>query len=78
VRIESLKRYQRPRGQTPFANLSPSQRTTAEVHYQRLCARWGDDLPPWRRAIRAGLAKDLMLRTRNAAWGVGCMPERPR
>jgi hypothetical protein len=68
VRIESLKRYQRPRGQTSFANLSPSQRATAEVHYQRLCARWGDDLPPWRRAILAGRATDLALRPRNGAW----------
>jgi ribosomal protein L13 len=68
VRIESLKRYQRPRGQTPFATLSPSQRATAEGHYQRLCTRSGEDLPQWRRAILAGRAKDLVLRPRNGAW----------
>jgi hypothetical protein len=69
VRIESLKRYQRSRRDQPFATLSSSQRAAAKSHYQRLCARWGDDLPQWRRAILAGRAKDLVLRPRNGAWG---------
>ena len=69
MRITSLQPYQRPRGAGRFANLSPDQRAAAEAHYQRLCARWGDDLPPWRRAILAGRAKDLVLRPRDAAWG---------
>ena len=68
MRIESLQQYQRPRGAGRFADLPPGARVVAEEHYQRLCSRWGDDLPPWRRAILAGRAKDLVLRPRDAEW----------
>ena len=67
--ISSLRRYQRPRGAPRFADLPPDQRAVAEAHYERLCARWGDDLPQWRRAILVGRAKDLVLRPRDANWG---------
>ena len=69
MRIESLQRYQRPRGTGRFADLPPDQRALAESHHARLCAKWGDDLPQWRRAILVGRAKDLVLRPRDAAWG---------
>ena len=68
MRIESLRHYQRPRGAGRFDDLPPDQRAVAESHYERLCSRWGNDLPPWRRAILAGRAKDLVLRPRDAAW----------
>jgi hypothetical protein len=68
TRIPSLSRYQRPRRSGRFADLRPPQRLAAEAHYQRLCARWGDNLPQWRRAILAGRAKDLVLRPRNGSW----------
>jgi hypothetical protein len=71
TRIPSLSRYQRPRRSGRFADLPLPQRLAAEAHYQRLCARWGDDLPQWRRAILAGRAKDLVLRPRNGAWARG-------
>lgn len=68
MRITSLARYQRARGSQPFSDLPLSQRVQAESIYQRLCSRWGDDLPPWRRAILAGRARDLVLRPRTGAW----------
>ena len=67
--ISALKQYQRPRGTGRFADLSPDQRALAESHHARLCAKWGDDLPQWRRAILVGRAKDLVLRPRDADWG---------
>jgi hypothetical protein len=69
LRIKSLGRYQRPHRAGRFADLPLPQRDKAEAIYQRLCARWGDDLPQWRRAILAGRAKDLILRPRTDAWG---------
>jgi hypothetical protein len=69
LRINSLKRYQRSRQSARFADLPAARREEAEALYERLCARWGDDLPQWRRAILAGRAKDLVLRPRNGAWG---------
>lgn len=68
ARIQSLKRYQRRRRSGRFDDLPPAQRATAEAHYQRLCARWGDNLPQWRPAILVGRAKDLVLHPRSAAW----------
>ena len=70
MRISSLRSYQRRRRDAPrFDDLPPDQRAVAEAHYQRLCSRWGDDLPQWRRAILVGRAKDLVLRPRDANWG---------
>ena len=69
MQISALKQYQRPRGAGRFADLLPDQRAAAEAHYARLCARWTDDLPQWRRAILVGRAKDLVLRPRDANWG---------
>ena len=68
VRISALKQYQRPLGAGRFDDLRPGQRAAAEAHYQRLCAKWGDDLPQWRKAILVGRAKDLVLRPRDAEW----------
>jgi hypothetical protein len=68
VRINSLKRYQRPHRVPRFDDLPPSQRAAAEAHFQRLCARWGDDLPQWRRAILVGRARDLVARPRDGTW----------
>ena len=69
MRIESLQKYQRPRGASRFADLPPDQRAVAELHYERLCAKWATDLPQWRRAILVGRARDLVLRPRDADWG---------
>jgi hypothetical protein len=69
VQISSLRHYQRRRGAGRFDDLPPDLRAAAEAHYQRLCRRWGDNLPQWRRAILIGRAKDLVLRPRDANWG---------
>ena len=68
MRITSLARYQRAARSPRFSDLPLPQRLAAEAHYQRLCARWGADLPQWRRAILAGRAKDLVLRPRSPDW----------
>ena len=68
TQIPSLQRYQRSRRSGRFEDLPPSQCALAEAHYQRLIARWGNDLPQWRRAILVGRAKDLVLRPRDGAW----------
>ena len=77
MRITALKRYQLPRGTGRFDDLPPYRRAEAQAHLQRLCAKWGDDLPQWRRAILVGRAKDLVLRPRDAAWG-RALRKRPR
>ena len=46
-----------PRG--PFASLTQEQQRAAEQWLFKFCARWGSDLPPWRRAILTGVAKRL-------------------
>ena len=71
TRIHSLQRYQRSRRSLRFEDLPPAERAAAEGHYQRLCARWGNDLPQWRRAILVGRAKDLVLHPRDARWAIG-------
>lgn len=68
MRIESLRKYQRRRRSGRFDDLPPPQRAAAEAHYHRLCARWGENLPQWRRAILVGRAKDLAIRPRDEAW----------
>ena len=78
MRIESLQHYQRPRGAGRFDDLPSDQRAAAEAHYARLCARWGDDLPRWRKAILVGRAKDLVLRPRDAEWGRELRKQRQR
>ena len=71
ARILSLRRYERPRQSSRFDDLPPAQRAVAEAHFHRLCARWGDDLTQWRRAILVGRAKDLAIRPRDARWAHG-------
>ena len=36
---------------------------------RRETGRGFDDLPPWRRALLVGLARDLVLRPRDSSWG---------
>ena len=57
MQISSLRRYQRRHGAPRFDDLPPSQCAEAEAHYERLCARWGDNLPQWRRAPDVLLAR---------------------
>lgn len=60
-----------PRGKTPaggpFAALPWAQQKAAEQWYWKFCQRWGNDLPPWRRAILAGVAKRLAVNPPTSA-----------
>ena len=43
----------------PFSDLTWHQQRAAEQWLHKFCARWGSDLPPWRRAILTGVARRL-------------------
>lgn len=45
----------------PFADLTWPQQQAAQQWLAKFFARWGSDLPPWRRAILTGVAKRLAL-----------------
>lgn len=53
--------YRKTPADGPFAALPWAQRKAAEQWYWKFCQRWGNDLPPWRRAILAGVAKRLAV-----------------
>ena len=61
----------------PFADLTWAQQRVAEQWLYKFCARWGNDLPPWRRGILTGVAKRLAVKpfTRARArsvWNARC------
>ena len=65
-------RWRRPRkskGSDPFGDLPLIQRLQAEERFRQLCAKWAGNLPSWRRAILAGVARRLTLDPPNSAWG---------
>lgn len=53
----------------PFASLTWQQQRKAEQLLHKFCARWGSDLPHWRRAILTGVAKRLALHPLGSDWG---------
>jgi hypothetical protein len=60
--VPALKARKSPRNPAgPFADLTWEQRKAAEAWLYKFCARWGSDLPNWRRAILIGTAKRLAL-----------------
>ena len=64
------RRSQRkPRGSDPFVDLPLSQRVKAEAEFRRLCEKWSGNLPSWRRAILAGVARRLVLHPHDSEWG---------
>jgi hypothetical protein len=63
------RRPRRPKGSDPFSDLPPAERLKAEEEFARLCRRWEPDLPPWRRAVLAGNARQLTLQPRSSEWG---------
>src|SRR5262249_44134841 len=50
-----------PPGADLFADLPPLERAKAEEKFKEFCEEWQPDLPPWRRAILAGVARRLAL-----------------
>jgi hypothetical protein len=57
------------RGADPFSDLSLIQRRQAEERFGRLCEKWAGNLPSWRRAILAGVARRLTLHPPGSEWG---------
>jgi hypothetical protein len=52
-----------------FGDLPLIQRLQAEDRFSRLCERWAGNLPSWRRAILAGVARRLTLHPPDSDWG---------
>jgi hypothetical protein len=73
MRNERLSVLQKCRRPSPpegaFASLTWQQRRIAERWLWKFCQRWGNDLPPWRRAILTGVAKRLVLHPLGREWG---------
>lgn len=57
VKLQAVKSPRTVGG--PFADLTWTQQRVAEQWLFKFCARWGNDLPGWRRAILIGVAKRL-------------------
>jgi hypothetical protein len=55
------RRARKPRGTDLFGDLPPLQRAKAFEKFRELCEKWSGDLPSWRRAILAGVARRLAL-----------------
>src|SRR5580693_1621521 len=52
----------------PFSDLTWLQQQAAQAWYWKFCARWGSDLPQWRRGILIGVARRLALNPPPAGW----------
>lgn len=63
------KRTAAQRAAGPFADLTWPQQRAAEQWLFKFCARWGNDLPSWRRAILIGVAKRLAKNPPAEGWG---------
>jgi hypothetical protein len=74
--IEGLKRYQGRNPDGYFADLTPSQRWAAYQWLSKFCARWGRNLPQWRRAILIGQARRLALNPPTRKWGRSMLAKR--
>ena len=59
----------KPKGSDPFGDLPEIQRLGAEDRFRRLCTKWAGNLPSWRRAILAGVARRLTLHPPSSDWG---------
>lgn len=63
------RRARRPRESDPFEELPPLQRAKAVEKFSELCQKWSGNLPSWRRAILAGVARRLALHPPDSEWG---------
>jgi hypothetical protein len=63
------RRPRKPKGSDPFSDLPPAQRAEAKETFARLCRKWEPNLPPWRRAVLVGIARQLTLHPRGSEWG---------
>jgi hypothetical protein len=73
-RVPKLKACKSPRNPAgPFADLTWPQQRAAEQWLFKFCAKWGTDLPPWRRAILIGVAKRLAKNPPAKGWGLSML-----
>jgi len=71
TRVPVLRARRSPRNPAgPFADLTWTQQRAAEQWLFKFCARWGTDLPPWRRAILVGVARRLALNPPSRQFGL--------
>jgi hypothetical protein len=63
------RRSRKPAGSDPFGDLPLIQRLRAEDRFRRLCEKWAGNLPSWRRAVLAGVARRLTLHPPDSEWG---------
>jgi hypothetical protein len=76
-RIPALDPYRKPAPPGgPFASLTWQQQRTAEQLLWKFCHRWGNDLPPWKRAILVAQAKRLAPHPPDSAWGYRMLAKR--
>ena len=64
--LKAVKGKRNPAG--PFADLTWEQQRAAEKWLFKFCAKWGNDLPPWRRGILTGVARRLAKNPPAADW----------
>ena len=57
----------------PFADLTWAQQQAANAWLFKFYARWGNDFPPWRRAILIGVAKRLAKNPPPPGWGLSML-----
>ena len=67
-RIPGLEPYRRRPPNGTFDALPYHARRDAQMWLGRFCERWGNDLPPWRRAILVGVAKRLACQPLGHKW----------
>ena len=65
--LKAVKGKRNPAG--PFADLTWEQQRAAEKWLHKFCAKWGNDLPPWRRGILTGVARRLAKNPPPEGWG---------
>jgi hypothetical protein len=58
-----------PKGGGQFEDLPAFQRAKAIEKFRELCEKWSGNLPSWRRAILAGVARRLALHPPDSDWG---------
>ena len=77
-RIPGLEPYRRRPPNGTFETLQFEARRKAQMLLWGFCQRWGNDLPPWRRAILVGQAKRLALNPPDSAWARRMLAKRGR
>ena len=71
LRLQKRVSPRNPAG--PFADLTWSQQRAAEQWLFKFCAKWGNDLPNWRRGILIGVARRLAKNPPAVGWGLSML-----